>query len=303
MGARLFCKTGKLNGSQFDVGERVTIGRHSDNQIVLSSAAISEKQACIQFDSGRRCYFLENLGSKSGTQLDGVTVEKKVRLDDLHVITFGEEYDFIFRWTVQASPQPDEALAPTVGTIAAKVEKITVPSFLDRLAQSPQEQGEEPPSVAKTLYAKLKRVAVPSFLARSAPASRTLVTKAQEISLPSSLKNVESHSQEPQLSRPDQKKKKEPVLILNLPEGTREFSLAEGEHTVGRSQDCEIQVNNNSLSRRHAVLIVRKDIVAVKDLDSVNHTFVEDQKVTAETELRPGNSIRFGRIDGKVVIK
>src|SRR5437667_19434 len=70
--------------------------------------------------------------------------------------------------------------------------------------------------------------------------------------------------------------------------------LTAGEsHRVGRSSRCSFVVNDLSVSRIHAELVVNDASVFVKDRDSRNGTFVEGVRI-AEAEVRPGQSLRFG---------
>ncbi|MYN63758.1 MAG: FHA domain-containing protein [Acidobacteria bacterium] len=96
MQANFFCKTGALAGANYEIGEHATIGRGQDNTVVLTDDVVSTSHARIAFDSAAAGYYLEDLGSTNGTRLDGVPVSGRQRLGDLHVVTFGEQHDFIF---------------------------------------------------------------------------------------------------------------------------------------------------------------------------------------------------------------
>ena len=67
---------------------------------------------------------------------------------------------------------------------------------------------------------------------------------------------------------------------------------------LGRD-DADIPVNDPEISRHHCMLEVRETYANLKDLDSTNGTFYEEERVRAamlqnETEFRIGNSvIRF----------
>ena len=68
-----------------------------------------------------------------------------------------------------------------------------------------------------------------------------------------------------------------------------------GANTVGRGLDNDIILMHNSLSRHHAELAVSCDHVFLKDLDSLNHTYVNGEKIK-HCELRDGDVIRYGSI-------
>jgi two-component system, cell cycle response regulator len=66
--------------------------------------------------------------------------------------------------------------------------------------------------------------------------------------------------------------------------------------SVGRSSACEIQLEEDSLSRKHASFLVYVDgRVMVKDNESTNGTYVNDTLIRQELELRDGDRIKVGR--------
>lgn len=72
--------------------------------------------------------------------------------------------------------------------------------------------------------------------------------------------------------------------------------LAEGRLLVGRSVQADIYLDDRSVSRRHAELIVHGSEVIVRDLYSRNGTYVDDVHVT-ESVARPPQRIRFGTVE------
>ncbi|MDH3253320.1 MAG: FHA domain-containing protein, partial [Ignavibacteria bacterium] len=97
MPARLFCKTGQLAGSTYEIGEQAQIGKNPGNTIQLSPAVISGRHAKIYFDPQKQSYYIEDLNSRNGTRVDGSRLRGKERLDQLNVITFANSFDFIFQ--------------------------------------------------------------------------------------------------------------------------------------------------------------------------------------------------------------
>lgn len=66
--------------------------------------------------------------------------------------------------------------------------------------------------------------------------------------------------------------------------------------TIGRSEDCEFMINDNSVSRRHAIIgIDSYGQLAVADLGSSNGTYVGETKVGRKpTPIRKSQKIKFG---------
>lgn len=96
MKAFLFAKTGDFSGKKFAISTHATIGKTAENIIEIAAATISKKHARIFFDDEAQVFFIEDLGSKNGTAIDGVRVYEKEKLGKLHVISFAGVYDFIF---------------------------------------------------------------------------------------------------------------------------------------------------------------------------------------------------------------
>ena len=63
--------------------------------------------------------------------------------------------------------------------------------------------------------------------------------------------------------------------------------------TIGRA-DCDIELNDPGVSRRHAVLRQVDDGLAIEDLGSKNGTFVNDRRIDGLERLRAGDRVRFG---------
>ncbi|MDJ0733279.1 MAG: adenylate/guanylate cyclase domain-containing protein [Nostocaceae cyanobacterium] len=73
-----------------------------------------------------------------------------------------------------------------------------------------------------------------------------------------------------------------------------------GVNTIGRYTDNRIVIVDDSVSRYHAEITCGRGKVLIKDLQSLNHTFVNNVKIE-ECELKNGDLIRFGNIELKFV--
>lgn len=70
-----------------------------------------------------------------------------------------------------------------------------------------------------------------------------------------------------------------------------------GTMTVGRVAGVDIQVDDDSVSRRHAEVIVNGREVTVKDLGSANGTTVNGAPIAEDTILAAGDIIQFGVVE------
>ena len=85
-----------------------------------------------------------------------------------------------------------------------------------------------------------------------------------------------------------------PRLELAIRNTDRVVSLSPGQSfTAGRTAQCEIQLDDPSVSRRHCALTFADGVLQVRDLQSANGTFVNERPVT-EATARGGDVIRLG---------
>jgi DNA-binding winged helix-turn-helix (wHTH) protein len=80
----------------------------------------------------------------------------------------------------------------------------------------------------------------------------------------------------------------------------RSTPLVNGEYLIGRTDEADIRVDTPEVSRRHAVLVVRRGTVSVEDLGSKNGTFLDGRPVTGREVVRPGAIIRLGRHTARI---
>jgi len=77
--------------------------------------------------------------------------------------------------------------------------------------------------------------------------------------------------------------------------GSLPFRLEPGQYVVGRTKGADILIKDLTLSRRHARLVRTSKGLIVEDLDSLNGTFVNEERATRlPAEL--GSEIRFGAV-------
>jgi putative nucleotidyltransferase with HDIG domain len=76
----------------------------------------------------------------------------------------------------------------------------------------------------------------------------------------------------------------------------RVMSLTPGQMLIaGRTAQCDLQLDDPSVSRRHCSIALDNGVLRVQDLQSANGTFVNERPVTDAT-ARPGDLIRLGAV-------
>ena len=76
----------------------------------------------------------------------------------------------------------------------------------------------------------------------------------------------------------------------------RRVALGEGENVIGRDPASEVCLDDPSVSRRHARLVIDADGVRVEDLGSKNGTTVGGQAIHDATALSGGERLVFGSV-------
>lgn len=89
------------------------------------------------------------------------------------------------------------------------------------------------------------------------------------------------------------------LVILNQGMTGRSYELNIERTTVGRVEDNAFQIADSSVSSRHAEIILRGSDIVIKDLDSTNGTFINNEKIT-EAVFKPGQTLRFGQVEIKI---
>ncbi|NLG15044.1 MAG: Flp pilus assembly complex ATPase component TadA [Lentisphaerae bacterium] len=98
----------------------VTIGRHSECDLIISGAGISRRHARLLFLNGS--VFIEDTGSSAGTFLNGSKITEMMPLDEGAVVQIGE-----YSITI-GDPDQVKAPAPQQGHVKAEVVEKEVPA-------------------------------------------------------------------------------------------------------------------------------------------------------------------------------
>jgi len=96
----------------------------------------------------------------------------------------------------------------------------------------------------------------------------------------------------------DEIAKSEPVGVdqPRLVWGRRVFSLEPGENLIGRDRAAVVWINDESVSRRHARVVVAEDGAFLEDLGSKNGTFLHGRAVSKGERLEDGDEFTIGEM-------
>ncbi len=85
-------------------------------------------------------------------------------------------------------------------------------------------------------------------------------------------------------------------LIVRTPgkmEG-KAIPITLSQFLIGRDKQCHLRPASPMISNRHCAVQVRGERAFVRDFESTNGTFVNDQPVKGELELHDGDKLRLG---------
>lgn len=84
------------------------------------------------------------------------------------------------------------------------------------------------------------------------------------------------------------------VVIAGNSSGTA-IRLGDRNVVLGRGADCDLRIDDEYISTRHAVLRLHDGLWYAEDLGSTNGTFVEGARIHGPTEIRVGSRVRLGK--------
>ena len=108
-------------------------------------------------------------------------------------------------------------------------------------------------------------------------------------------------AQELESPPPPPKKTKRPrgeprVLVVTQGSQTgQSAALADGVILIGRGADCQIILDDDYVSTRHARVVSGENGIYLEDLGSTNGSYVNGQRITAPTTITMSDTIRIGK--------
>ena len=98
--------------------------------------------------------------------------------------------------------------------------------------------------------------------------------------------------------RPETSQNEAVLVVLEASEESlngRRFAFSE-QITLGRGEDNDIVIPEGFVSHHHAVIYPHGSQYVIEDLGSVNHTYVNDQKMEGRAYIKPGDIVRIGMV-------
>ena len=81
------------------------------------------------------------------------------------------------------------------------------------------------------------------------------------------------------------------------------LSITAAQFIIGRDPECNLRPASAMISKRHCAVLVKDGQVSLRDFDSTNGTFINEEPVKGEVPLKNGDIIKVGPLSFKVVIE
>jgi pSer/pThr/pTyr-binding forkhead associated (FHA) protein len=96
------------------------------------------------------------------------------------------------------------------------------------------------------------------------------------------------------------------LTLLVLTPGKMEgkpIPITLSQFVIGRDPQCHLRPASALISKRHCAVLVRGESAFVRDFDSTNGTFVNDERVQGERELHNEDRLKVGPLEFRVAIE
>ncbi len=88
------------------------------------------------------------------------------------------------------------------------------------------------------------------------------------------------------------------LRVMNGPDEGKRFDIGVdvSEAVVGRGNDCDFQINDANISRRHAIIRRDWNEITAEDVGSKNGVVINDRKIARPTAMRDADEILLGAV-------
>ena len=308
----------------------LTLGRSPDNDIVIDDPSVSREHARLSNENGR--YYIEDLGSMNGTMMNGKRVKKEFVGTGASVKIGGVEVVVGDRGRRSVGPRdsgvdgpalsPNDTVVrrPVIGAGWLAIARESGPGDIYQLRPGTNVIGRDDGcdlsvddqyisrkhalvsvSGGKASIADLGSLGGlkvndrPVTGAPAAPGTEIAVGETRlrllEIESLGSPGPVDDPSKTLVVQGPTNAVV---AMVVSGPDAGKSFRLKEGTNMIGRTEDCRVQLSDETVTRQHAQILYADGRLSVSDLGSRSGTKVGDT-VLAGTPLSNGDVVSMGR--------
>lgn len=86
------------------------------------------------------------------------------------------------------------------------------------------------------------------------------------------------------------------LKVLEGKHAGQQIAVKAPKFLIGRAEDCHLRPGSELISRHHCALMVEDGYIAVRDFGSKNGTFVNEERVIGEREIKNGDRLTVGAL-------
>lgn len=83
----------------------------------------------------------------------------------------------------------------------------------------------------------------------------------------------------------------------------KSIPITVAEFLIGRDPECQLRPASPQVSKKHCAVVVREGKVYVRDFGSTNGTFINDEQVAGDLEVKTGDRFRAGPLAFEIKIE
>jgi pSer/pThr/pTyr-binding forkhead associated (FHA) protein len=87
------------------------------------------------------------------------------------------------------------------------------------------------------------------------------------------------------------------LKVLRGASAGKEVAISAPRFFIGRSEECQLRVNSDAISRRHCAITLEQGEVRIRDLGSRNGTYVNGTRIDGEHRIQMGDQLRVGPLE------
>jgi pSer/pThr/pTyr-binding forkhead associated (FHA) protein len=84
------------------------------------------------------------------------------------------------------------------------------------------------------------------------------------------------------------------IRAVNGKKAGTTFLVWKSPYIIGRHEQADLRIGNTQVSVYHCSILIRANEVWVRDMDSTNGTFLNDEQITGEHRIGIGDQLRIG---------
>jgi EmrB/QacA subfamily drug resistance transporter len=262
-------------GRMFAVRDGAALGRDDSADIVLvdPKGELSRLHLRLGLIGGE--VLVEDLGTTNGTFLNGERISGARPLKAGDQIKAGG-------CTLEFTPAPAPAPAPGAGGQPTRARQVPDDLGVTKARQVPDDLG----------VTKARRIVREPGLTRVRSVAGDLLGRHEAVPPPPSGPAAAPLPPSPPTYAPAGSDGE--LRILSGPGAGAAAPVVGASATIGREPECNLQVLDSEVSRRHAQITVRDGAATIDDLHSSNGTYVNGERILTAYTLAPGDRIQIG---------